>query len=377
MLDRAQEPARDREREPGPILTGTNLRRGTVLFVLLSAAGLAGVFLWKRPSSPAFHWRNLHPIPLLAVVPLLCVDYLLGGGRFRIYFNGRLFTHISLWQCVRSNWANMFTAALTPAQSGGLIGKTFVLWKNGARVAEVSLAAVLNLMATISVFGTFAAAAYFFYPERLYPGNLNHVIHTAFIGLAVLFLAILLGLILPGPLIRAVAFAYRWLPLRADRKRRLLYRTSRGIMRVHRDFIRVGLDFKGTLALTYFFNALMYLNKYLIGYLLARALGYRPPFAAFFAVQVLQVLIVYFGFTPGSSGIAEITTAAMMSPFIPARSLAIYTLLWRILITYLGVGLGAWTLFRELRRPARGRHRSEDGGFRPGIHPEAGFRTRS
>ncbi|MBK9335574.1 MAG: flippase-like domain-containing protein [Lewinellaceae bacterium] len=93
--------------------------RGIQAFVLLSLLGTLLSMWWKRPEGlasvlSALEWRFA-----LLLVPLIGLDYWLGGMRYRLFLNGRGFPDVSLWQCMRSNWANMFMGAATPFQTGG------------------------------------------------------------------------------------------------------------------------------------------------------------------------------------------------------------------------------------------------------------------
>lgn len=90
--------------------------------------------------------------------------------------------------------------------------------------------------------------------------------------------------------------------------------------------------------------------------MIARFLGYHPPFLLFLGIQVIQVLIVFFGFTPGSAGLAEIITLWLVSPIISKKDLLIFTLAWRFLSSYTGGILGTWVVLSELRRPRQYKH---------------------
>jgi uncharacterized protein (TIRG00374 family) len=99
-------------------------------------------------------------------------------------------------------------------------------------------------------------------------------------------------------------------------------------------------------------SVLVFANKYLAGYLAARALGLDPPLVDLILVQAFLNVLLYFFPTPGASGGAEVSAAVLMAPLVPAPLLAPYTLLWRTATTYLSVVVGGIVLVRYLRRDA-------------------------
>ena len=71
-------------------------------------------------------------------------------------------------------------------------------------------------------------------------------------------------------------------------------------------------------------------------------------------IQALITFLLYFAPTPGASGIGEILTAAVMSVYVPGALVALYTLLWRIFVTYCTVVVGALIFYGWVRAGLRG-----------------------
>ncbi len=98
---------------------------------------------------------------------------------------------------------------------------------------------------------------------------------------------------------------------------------------------------------------LLYLNKFTIGWLVVRGLGFEAAYVPTLAVQAVLHLILYAAPTPGGSGIAELSTGALMALLLPPELLAPFALAYRFFQTYLPAMIGAVLLALELRPRSR------------------------
>jgi uncharacterized protein (TIRG00374 family) len=97
-------------------------------------------------------------------------------------------------------------------------------------------------------------------------------------------------------------------------------------------------------------TGLCYANKLLAGYVVLRALHIEAQFADVLALQTLITFLLYFAPTPGGSGVAELMSAAVMSIYVPAELIPSYTILWRLVVSYLTMGVGSAVFWYMLRR---------------------------
>ncbi|MDH5590624.1 MAG: flippase-like domain-containing protein, partial [Gemmatimonadota bacterium] len=93
----------------------------------------------------------------------------------------------------------------------------------------------------------------------------------------------------------------------------------------------------------------LYANKFTLGYLVMRGMGVDAPYLEVIAVQALLQFIVFVAPSPGGSGIAELTTAALMARFLDAHLLGVYTLASRFFQLYLPATLGCFVLIAALK----------------------------
>ena len=330
------------------------VRHAFPLTMMITLGVLVGVVWWKRPEDFATILSDLHPGILIWVVPLLAVDYVAGGIRYRVFFNGRFYRQIPLFTCIRANWATMFISSITPAQTGGVLGKMFILWRAGATIAEIMLVAVINLIGTLVAFMVSAFLVWWWLPGGLIPAKWAHLLNTGLLGLSILIAIILVTFVFPMPAIRVISFLFQTLPLPQERKRRWHRRLIEGLETIHNDAVELWSRARWILFAVIACNFAMYISKFLIGFVVAMSLGYHPPLVPFLALQVIQSLVVYFGITPGATGVAEVSSVVLMGLLLPQHVLGVYTLVWRLIYTYVGAAFGAAVVFRELA-PQRSR----------------------
>ena len=100
-------------------------------------------------------------------------------------------------------------------------------------------------------------------------------------------------------------------------------------------------------------------NKLLAGYVALRAVGIEAQFVDVLLLQTLITFLLYFAPTPGASGIAEVLSAAVMSVYVPREVVPLYTLIWRLTLSYWTIGFGAWVFSTWVREGLKG---MEDAG---------------
>ena len=85
-------------------------------------------------------------------------------------------------------------------------------------------------------------------------------------------------------------------------------------------------------------------NKLLAGYVALRAVGIEANFVDVLLVQTLITFRLYFAPTPGASGIAEVLSAAVMSVYVPRGLVPLYTIIWRLILSWFTIAAG-FTVF--------------------------------
>lgn len=101
---------------------------------------------------------------------------------------------------------------------------------------------------------------------------------------------------------------------------------------LHNGFI----SFLASLAATIVFIVI----QFIMAPVIIHCLGFSSSYMEAFKAQVILMPMLYFSPTPGGSGIAEGGFALLFSSFIPKYLIGITVVLWRVFITYIGVGIG-------------------------------------
>ncbi|MFH1145094.1 MAG: lysylphosphatidylglycerol synthase transmembrane domain-containing protein [Candidatus Eisenbacteria bacterium] len=330
---------------------------GIQIFIALSIAAILVSGHWKAPLDfdalrSHFDWRFA-----LLLVPLVALDYVLGGLRYRILFNGRLLTRVSLWDCMRSNWGNIFMGAATPFQTGGGPAQIYLLWRAGARVSEGLLASLVNFAGTLVFFVAASLVALLLIPAELFGPMVMGLIRTAFLVVGLVAAAVLTVMILPGHslrlLIRVNDALFLRLPFLRRSRERLLARFSTGVERFSSGAATIWKRGRWELALVVLLTLVLFSNKFTIGYAIVRALGHDVPYDIFLGLSCVQLFLIYFAPTPGAAGVAELSSVWLMERIIPRELLLLYTVLWRFLTTVLGAVIGGFVLLADMRRQGR------------------------
>ena len=124
-----------------------------------------------------------------------------------------------------------------------------------------------------------------------------------------------------------------------------------GIDRAHECMVTFGSP-KGWLALFWavILSGPSHANKLLAGYAALRALGIEANFVDILLLQTFITFLLYFAPTPGSAGLAEFLSAAVMQIYVAPAQLPSYTLIWRLINSYATVAVGSILFWSWIRR---------------------------
>lgn len=333
------------------------IQRGVQWFLLFTVIGVTAALWWKSSANLDVIILNLDKSYLLLLIPLVAIDYLLGGFRYRLFFDGKVLPKISLWDNMRANWANIFMGAVTPFQTGGGPAQLYILWRCGAKISESTLVAIINLAATLVFFQVASIAALLILPADLFGHNLIYAIKIAFAVVGALTGGLLLVMLFPRLGMEVIGGLFRLIPSRFGKLHALGQKISSvlktGSENFGAAFRQILRHKKKALLATVIATLVLFFNKYLMGYVIALALQQTAPFQTFIGLQILHFFLIYFAPTPGASGIAEVSSVWLMEKVMSSEVLIIYAVAWRFFSTYLGAMIGGVVLLFETRALAR------------------------
>ena len=131
-------------------------------------------------------------------------------------------------------------------------------------------------------------------------------------------------------LIRRLGKATHRLPIDAGRRRRL----ARWSIRFGRTIRLLVAMPKPRLALLYACCASHWLLRYSVLPLVLYGLGQTVPWSYLFVIQGMLLFAGQLSLLPGGAGGVELGFAALLAPWLPARTLAVALLLWRFATFY-------------------------------------------
>lgn len=338
-------------------ITSGSIKKGIRLFFLLSFVGLMALFYFTLTRESLSALKQIQFLYLLLALVLSMADWLLGGWRIYV-LSGVLPVRLGYRSSLRSSLANLCVAAITPSQTGGGPAQIFILNRDGLSMPQAITLAIVTFTTTL-IFMIFVALLLSIVGvERLAGIEFQSFFQYGVIGFLSVFVTFAMLLLRPNLLGRLARGGVRLISLVARRpyhERADVRRFVREAEACHDGFVLYWR--KGKLA---FLKAVgitcwLFLNKFSIAWVVLKGLGLEAMFRQVILIQVLITLITYFGPSPGSSGIAELVSAALMAKIVPRSLLPIYTVLWRFLTTYFGVAVGGVVLLNYLgRTPRRG-----------------------
>jgi uncharacterized protein (TIRG00374 family) len=330
----------------------TTLVRGLVWFLVLTVAGLAVLFAFTFHGDAARVLQRVSPAFLLLALGGAVVDLLVGAVRYQIFLR-RIRPGTSLWLPVRADLANRFVSAVTPSQTGGGPAQVFVLWRGGIPVPEALSFLLVNFLSTLVFFLLAGGCAAWAFRDAFPGGAIHWLVTWGFVAFAVSLSVMLAAFFRPEVVARPLSIVAEKLRPAEGRLARALVRVCDGgvdaagrYRAACREFVR---DAPHLPVLSFVLTVALYLNKFTLAWLVLRGLGAEASWASTVSVQALLHFILYVAPSPGGSGIAELSTGALMALLLPGHLLAPFTLCYRFFLLYLPATVGAFVMMFELR----------------------------
>ncbi len=335
-------------------ITYSRIIHGIKLFLILTFIGITIIFYRSSFSESLMHLSSFRLDFLILALSLAILDWIVGGARIYI-FASKVHEGLSFASCVRASLANIFMGGITPSQTGGGAGQIYVLYKEGMRILDATVTSFLGFLGTVIFLPLCAILVTIFVQSKIDSFSFRIFSGTTISLFSLIAMAVIFSLIAPKRFEAALKFLIR----NFSRVKRLLERNNRleNIVQLVKEYHELMLYFlqKGK---RYLFGGLiltsiLYFNKFVIAYVILRGLGLEAAFFEVIYIQLLLILIFYFSPTPGASGVAEISSAILMSKIVPVNFEGSYILLWRFFTLFVGMLAGAIIIFGYLLKKPR------------------------
>lgn len=353
-----------------------------VAITLASFAWVIYRAITSRSEGLAAGFSDVRPA-WLAVAALFALQEGVCGG-LRIFVLGRVTSpRLSLGVALRSEFVLMFVAGVTPGQVGAPLAQVAVLANAGMSVAEVATAEILTAACTMVFFLSTGLTVVLLRARGLLvvdgAARLDWLIGTSVVvfGSAVALLALCAAT--PGPLKAVFAVAGRALgpvaravvslltargrlarlaahPL--ARPGALTTRLLHSVDHLHRGFETYRRRGKVACAIAFALTCAFFCSRFAVAYFLLLGLGISttpdrfvadaPAIVQVVLVQAVLNFALYLSPTPGASGIAEVGSNTLMSPWVRGVHVLPFLVLWRLFALFLSMFVGGVIVFRYL-----------------------------
>ncbi len=328
------------------------IKKGLYLFAVLTIAALTGIFLFTQTGRTVEAIRHIQFGFFLLVLGLSVVDMTLGALRNHIYFMA-MDDHVSFWTSIRANLANIFMGAVTPSQSAGGPAQLYVYCNAGVPMGKAISVGVLNLLATIIFFVVSAGFSVYFLRDS-FDAVIRSILLFCLIVFVIQLIIYVLAVWKPEAALRIIQRLSMMLSDRLPRFRDRIARFTGKVVKELTAYKETCSMFLGRRiyipVLAVLLTFILYLNKFVLAYFIMVGLGESGSLLTVLCIQALVLFISYYSISPGASGIAEVSIAALMATVIGKDSLMIFTVLQRFFILYLPVILGAFVVAGELKK---------------------------
>jgi len=335
--------------------SGAKIRRGLYIFAILTVLALAGLFLYSHTGETVSAIGHIQFKYFLLVLGLSLLDMTIGALRNHIYFMV-MAKHVTFWTSIRANLANIFMGAVTPSQSAGGPAQLYVYYNAGVSMGKAISVGVLNLLATI-IFFVVSAGFSIYVLRDSFNSLIRNILFFCFVIFFIQLVLYFLAVWKPESALRIIQKLSlrlsRWLPRFKGRIEKFTGKVVKELT-AYKETCSMFLGrhiYIPILAVVLTF--VLYINKFILAYFIMVGLGASGDFLTVICIQALVLFISYYSISPGASGIAELSIAALMSSVMTRKSLMIFALLQRFFILYLPVIFGAFVVTHEIRRRQR------------------------
>jgi uncharacterized protein (TIRG00374 family) len=291
----------------------------------------------------------------LIAILLNVFSWVLWGLRLQVLSNAidkKL--HIGLWESTKIVIANLFLASITPALAGGEPLRIYLLNKDGMSLGGAT-AAILGerLIDAICVLICVPFAFYIF-KDHLNNPTLSIGLFIGVIVFILFLLVFLYALKNPNKIKALLIFlndkiSRLFKKKEQHEKTKIVNFIEREVDGFHTSMIFFIKEGKKPFFVVSILTVAYWGVGFMIPSMLLLGLGLPPFFIESYAAQMLLLVIVMMPTTPGSSGVAELTTSGLYGVLIGSSLIGPFVLLFRLITYHMNLVAGAIFQYRILK----------------------------
>jgi len=313
-----------------------------LLSIAISSVVIVAVFAATFNVDTLYAILRINILFLFGAIALRIVSLVFWALRLKVMTRS-LGYDVNLRYLFNTVLVNLFAGAITPGQAGGDPVRVHELYKASVKVGDATAVVIMERVldgAVLVVMGILAIAILGPIWNQLGTG-LALAMFLGWIFIAGIIALIYYSVKKPDPAKAVFKKILEWIERRAPGKtiRKMIERADDEL----ENFFSGIRSFTGNsrgLILGLGCTTGFWVSEFFVASILLVALGQPPFIAESYLFQLIIAVIMMVPFTPGSSGIAEISAASLYALIIPSAVLGMFILLWRGLFFYFNIIVG-------------------------------------
>lgn len=251
---------------------------------------------------------------------------------------------VRFWHCFNLVVANLLVGAITPGQAGGEPVRIHELYKADMTLGDATAVVIMERVLDAVMLICLSVGSLIVMWNVIWNLSEGLIVLIFFsMGLLLLFVFILLfAAKYPASAKERILSLLHWIEGRMKKPviRKIISSTD-----VEFDNFCTGIIAFSSHGKTGFiwggvFTILFWFSEFIVASVILMGLGLPPSVSESMLSQILIALISMIPFTPGASGVAELSATSLYALFVPTAVLGIFILLWRLIMFYLNIVFG-------------------------------------
>lgn len=271
--------------------------KGSLWFALITIITIAAIFFYNNTGNTIQALKSINPGYIFLCFIMLFVDLMLGSWRNHIFIR-KLKPGLSHWISFKANVANMFMGAVTPAHRGAGPAQIYIYMSNGVTFIDAFAVSLINMGATLIFMPLAGLLAIVLMNNGYVGGIVPSLLRYSFSFFTLFLVAFLFAFWKPlwvGSLIKRLS---KFLAgIFTNRKKKLLVWGQKSFDNIaqYQESCSILLKKHPLLfPLALLITTILYLNKYVLQYVILLGLGVHADIVQVISIQILIQFMIYF-----------------------------------------------------------------------------------
>ncbi len=252
--------------------------------------------------------------------------------------------HVRFRHCFNLVVANLLVGAITPGQAGGEPVRIHELYKADMTLGDATAVVIMERVLDAVMLICLSVGSLIVMWNVIWNLSEGLIVLIFFsMGLLLLFVFILLfAAKYPASAKERILSLLHWIEARMKKPaiRKIISSTDVEFDNFCTGIIAFSSHGKNGFIWGGVCTILFWFSEFIVASVILMGLGLPPSISESMLSQILIALISMIPFTPGASGVAELSATSLYALFVPTAVLGIFILLWRLIMFYLNIVFG-------------------------------------